>query len=50
MKYVLVWQNVSEFSNIKTQFAWLINYYLAFYVLAFAHLYNNVIAIKCTQS
>ena len=36
MKYVLFWQNVSEFSNIKTQFAWLINYYLAFYVLAFA--------------
>lgn len=50
MKYVLVWQNVSEFSNIKTQFAWLINYYLAFYVLVFAHLYNNVIAIKCMCS
>lgn len=50
MKYVLFWQNVSEFSNIKTQFAWLINYYLAFYVLAFADLYNNVIAIKCMCS
>ena len=50
VKYVLVRQNVSEFSNIKTQFAWLINYYLAFYVLAFAHLYNNVIAIKCMCS
>lgn len=50
MKCVLFWQNVSEFSNIKTQFAWLINYYLAFYDLAFAHLYNSVIAIKCMCS